>query len=440
LKRLIKNESGSTIIEVVVVMSIMAILATVTLSLVTSLFDSSIRTSKYLEQNTKIETLYGFFASRMASTNVGNVGLANTGNTAVDPLTLAGDQFLFSSNGGGSTTGATLCYRVMYFKNAINNGTAQFTANSIWVAVADNCTSIRPTTGPNQSSSTIAASNDPVLDPSSGNPAGSPFVLASDIMSTNSKFSTTAGGPNLCGGASTSKSYTANLVPFAFCNSSLSPVAVASSAAVGASGAFYTPASGTTVSTRLSEIRANQITAYVQSGGSSSSVPIREYAQVFSLAQVCAVETEVDLTLPNPESWRLILPFGQAGATPSFKEYWESASNTNGQEPGFYRDTATKRVYLRGTVKRTVGAPNIGLYSESDPNRAIMFTLPDNVKYRPSGGSQIFLVPRGTAGGTATIEIGTNGNVSFVGASNSGANTGSEIIYLDTISFRADTP
>ena len=406
-------------------MSIMAILATVTLSLVTSLFDSSIRTSKYLDQNTKIETLYGFFASRMASTNVGNIGLTKASDpTAIDPLTISGDQFIFTSNGGGSTTGSTICYRVMYFKNNVN-GAKNFEAGSVWVAVASNCDEIRPTVGPNQSGA--ATSSDPVIG-SAGVKKGSPFKLADSIQSTNPNSST---GPNLCGGpdiggGSTQKSYTTPLVPFAFCNQVLSPLGVASEATPTATGNFYN-LSGTTAAARLGEVRANQVTVYVGQQGGSASVPARQYTQVFSLAQVCAVETEVDLSLPDPEPWRLLgsgvdqIPFSSTAWTKS----------GSGVDPGIYYDSASKRVFFRGAIQRISGT--------AVPSQ--IFTLPaaeGTKRYRPEG-TQRFLVPRGNGSSSnfATIQITSAGVVSLLSISGTAAAT--EPIFLDSISFRVST-
>lgn len=441
----LKKEQGSTVVEVLVVMAIIAILATVTLGLVTSLFDSSLRTSKYLDQNTRIETVYGFFASRMASTNIGKLGLTNDANTQIDPLTVAGDQFVFQSNGGGGTLGASLCYRLMYFKNPVTTLQGSFQANSIWAAVSSSCASVKPTIGPNGTSAQISASNDPVLDPATAtqNPNISTFLLASGVSPTNSKFESAPGGPSVCGGTSSTKSYTFNLVPFSFCNATLSPVTVAETAAPGATASFYTPPDGTTAEDRLRELRAFQLTSYIDSSGGASPVPIREYTQVFTLAQVCATDTSVELTLPDPQGWREVQPYNYeqtnpsqwVATNPSLNQYWERATATQ-VTPAFYRDSATKRVYFRGAVKRTSDAPPIST------STATIFSLPvGSTPPPPTSGtsSQRFLVPRGDAGVTAVVEIRTSSNgtaqVIFSGASNLGSN---ETLYLDSISFRVN--
>lgn len=403
-----RSEKGVTLIEVVVVMAIIAILSVATLGIVISLFDSSIRTAKYLDQNTTIETMYGFLASRLSVTQVGQVGVADVSTNKINPLTLSGDQFMFQSGGGGANNNisGSLCYRVFYLEQPIEGSDVFTQGDAVWVATAPDCADIMPTRGPNQDPGSVSEA-DPVLDEDT--PMGTPFVLAGKIKSTNSNY-TVPGGPNQCGGANDTKSFSSPLQFFIFCNGALEPLTIDEQAST------ENPANPAYDLTNLAQIRGLQSVAYVDSGN-APKVPLRSYSQVFSLGQVqqsCAIQgggDPIEVEIPQPEGWREVNISGE----PPFQSSWV---NTGGSysTAAFYKDSLG-RVYLKGTVTRA-SAGAVG---------TTIFQLP--VGYRPSQ-TLVF-----AAGGTGTkVDVNSNGDVVF--QAGTGANPADQV-SLASISFRA---
>ena len=186
----LRRERGVTIIEMVVVCLILGIVGTASMMLMISVFDSQIRASQYLDQQTTIESYYGFMASRLATTQKGDVGLpyckplrgdANTvcediaatdkrfnnkckadaeanGNckTIVDPLTVSGDQLVFRSGG--------FCYRIFYI-NTVDSfpDKPELQLEQIRAAVSTDCNEIAPRRGPSEAPGQGKPA-DPIID------------------------------------------------------------------------------------------------------------------------------------------------------------------------------------------------------------------------------------------------------------------------------------
>lgn len=410
IKRYSRHEEGVTLIEVLVVIAIMATLSLVTIGIITSLFDSSIRTSKYLEQNTTIETMYGFMASRLSLTNVGDIG-TTTGSGAsekINPTSIAGDQFVFTSS-SGSGSGNQLCYRMFYLKNA-NPAKGFAVANSVWVATDSDCANIAPTRGPNQAG---GPTNDPVLD----NGAGNPFVIANKVVPSNNEFSIVGTtGPNICNGSDTAKAFNRNLIPFYFCNNSLSttynggsPDAAANS---GSASAFYNDLGN------RDSIQGVQSVSYIDAGV-APTIPVRSYSQLFSLGQVqtnsCALDTagqNIVVDLPAPEPWNEVGP-----SSVPFQNNW---SNYPGwATAAYYKDDTTDRVFLKGLVR-------------SGNANSVIFTLPAG--YRPTENHLFWQHSAGSASGGVRIDVNPSGNVLYQGSANP------SYVSLEGMGFRVAAP
>lgn len=100
-----------TLVEMMVVVVILGIISAVSVTLITTILDSNLRTVQTMAQQTTIENTFGYLNSKFADTRRGQLGYAEGGS--IDPLSVAGDQLLFSSeNGSGQST----CYRLMYFQ------------------------------------------------------------------------------------------------------------------------------------------------------------------------------------------------------------------------------------------------------------------------------------------------------------------------------------
>jgi prepilin-type N-terminal cleavage/methylation domain-containing protein len=172
-RSLARDERGFTLIEVLVVIAMIGILTGVTISLIIALFDSNIRAGEYLDQQTTIETMYGFMASRLATAQRPVALTKGSGNSqTVDPLSISGDQLVWESPDG-------LCYRVFYVKRL----------DQIRATVATTCTDpkVKPVRGPNQKAANgtdVAQPTDPDYDIALDKPLGqedSSFILASSV-------------------------------------------------------------------------------------------------------------------------------------------------------------------------------------------------------------------------------------------------------------------
>jgi prepilin-type N-terminal cleavage/methylation domain-containing protein len=110
MRRVRSDQRGFTLVEVLVTLALVAALATITISVVDSLFNSNLRANQLLEQQQTIETTYGFFAQRLAlaQRNLGDV-TGSGANQKIDPLTIGPDQLMFTVNG--------VCYRVFYLEH-----------------------------------------------------------------------------------------------------------------------------------------------------------------------------------------------------------------------------------------------------------------------------------------------------------------------------------
>lgn len=167
----IRSEAGYSLVELVVVMAMMSILALGSMSLITAIFDTNIKSAQIFDQQTEIQTAFGYMNSHIQSASR-PIGRATTLGTSIDPLTIAGDQVIFEANG--------TCYRLFYLKQE----------EQIRVKVAASCndSSIKPVRGPNQQAlnGTLHAGQgdadyDPALDIPLGEP-GSSFVLARGVV------------------------------------------------------------------------------------------------------------------------------------------------------------------------------------------------------------------------------------------------------------------
>lgn len=180
----LRDNSGFTLVELMVVVAILSILGAATVTLISSIFESNVRSQQRLDQQTQIESLYGFLASRMAIAQrpVGlqkNTGCPGDNNPCINPLSIAGDQLLFTSGG--------VCYRIFYLRDQ----------KSIRGATANNCDDIAPKRGPNETLPDNGQTGgdgdgnwedgepyyDAVLDVTPGQEGGA-FILANNVTST----------------------------------------------------------------------------------------------------------------------------------------------------------------------------------------------------------------------------------------------------------------
>ena len=164
---------------------ILGILGAATVTLITSIFESNIRSQQRLDQVTQVESLFGFMSSRIAVAQrpVGATktsGCPNGASSCIEPLSIAGDQMMFFSGGN--------CYRIMYVKQP--PGTTGDKQGQIWAAISSNCedSSIFPKRGPNEviggNGPGGFATNSPYYDKALDLPVGSTdahIVLAKNI-------------------------------------------------------------------------------------------------------------------------------------------------------------------------------------------------------------------------------------------------------------------
>ena len=147
VKKLLKRKDGFTLVELMVTVVILGILGAATVTLITSIFESNIRSQQRLDQVTQVESLFGFMSSRIAVAQrpIGATktsGCPNGASSCIEPLSIAGDQMMFFSGGN--------CYRVMYVKQP--PGTTGDKQGQIWASISSNCedSSIFPKRGPNE--------------------------------------------------------------------------------------------------------------------------------------------------------------------------------------------------------------------------------------------------------------------------------------------------
>lgn len=200
-----RQADGFTLVELMVVVAILGILGGATVTLISSIFESNVRSQQRLDQQTQVESLFGFLASRMATARrpVGldkSSGCSGSQTNCINPLSIAGDQLVFESGG--------VCYRIFYLKSQkqIRGATANDCGSGTTGGSGAN--SILPKRGPNEIIADSSANGgngdnvwqegetyyDPVLDKAPGDPGG-PFILAYNIESDRPNVAPT-GYPN----------------------------------------------------------------------------------------------------------------------------------------------------------------------------------------------------------------------------------------------------
>lgn len=130
-----QSERGTTLIEMMVVISIISILSLGTVYLMGAQFNSMILGAQALAQQSTTSTTSSFISTRLA----GTIEVGSTEGPTVAPASIAGDQFFAKTSND--------CVRVFYVEHSIDTGNAQMRA--AW-APLDECDSIRPVRGPNQ--------------------------------------------------------------------------------------------------------------------------------------------------------------------------------------------------------------------------------------------------------------------------------------------------
>ena len=393
----------------------MSILAGASVTMLTGMFDSNIRSGQIIVQHSSVQQAAGYLNAHIASgerpINTLHHGLAGKPN-AVDALALNQDQFLMDVDGD--------CYRFMYFKAA---GTIRAAKSSHACGDA----SIRPTRLPNQPGSTPA---DPILDDlanksfvlmsgisptdASGQPAAPVFSFLDD---TNSTLNTDPGADldnpaaqSIFADANDNESaikqvaavkLTANVLPVEADQAGTSKIHPfawtqrfsldADNGAAGGAGGGEAGAQGP----------AGQ---GVAAGGSTGQV----------LAKTSGADYDTHWTDPasnQPEAWRLV---GQSGQ-PAFENSWTSYSATDG--PVAFRKYPDGTVRLRGTIA-------------GGATTTVAFTLPSGYRpqYRWRGYAMYDQI---SATAAAQINVQDDGTVMVFF---SGGGTG-RFISLDQVSF-----
>lgn len=147
LGRELRGEAGTTLPELLVVIVMIGILSLVGFAIVTAVFDATIQGTQYLNQQDTIQRTNGYLAQKLSHAEEGSLGLSRGGKQVVDPVSLAGDQFVF--------TQGERCYRVFYLGYT----------REIKVAISEDamlgCADIAPKRGPNE---TVGAADDYQLE------------------------------------------------------------------------------------------------------------------------------------------------------------------------------------------------------------------------------------------------------------------------------------
>jgi prepilin-type N-terminal cleavage/methylation domain-containing protein len=171
------SEQCFTLIELLVVITILGIMAAASISWISTLFDSQIRATAMFDQHSELAMSFGWLNSHLVNADR-PIGRLNQTGTAIDPLTLAGDQVVFEQN--------QTCYRVFWLKRE----------KELRMASAANCndSKVKPVRGPNQlalNGTYHAEEGDPdydvALDAEPGDESAS-FVLAQGVVEDKPKM------------------------------------------------------------------------------------------------------------------------------------------------------------------------------------------------------------------------------------------------------------
>lgn len=186
-----KAERGTTLIEMMVVISILSIVSLGIVYLMTAQFNSMLLGVQASAQQSTTSTMSSFVATRLAGTT--EVGSTEGANVA--PASISGDQFFAKTSSG--------CVRVFYVEHSIDTfGNAQLREA---FTPLDECDSIEPVRGPNQTVDphegcaapcTHATPEDGFYDPVLDNPEKSVVLVeyaslqggSSDVTEENQPF------------------------------------------------------------------------------------------------------------------------------------------------------------------------------------------------------------------------------------------------------------
>lgn len=133
LRRRARSPRGFTLIEVLVVLSILGVMATLSVSIIESQLNGEIRQRQTSAQAVGQAQLVSWMSGRLARAT--SVGLPD-GAGGIDPLTLAGDQIVFTTPDGA-------CHRLLFIE-------AEHQLRARTSASGCDAPGFRPSRGPNQ--------------------------------------------------------------------------------------------------------------------------------------------------------------------------------------------------------------------------------------------------------------------------------------------------